>query len=169
MQRCRSPGNKNHHVIAPHGRISHGTLLHRLPFANPINLSPPKSSVKSVEKPQQPGGETSGRPHRPATRRFSARPLPRERITSSQIRRCWPAAPMLCRSKWPRMGINRRRDDIRAYIACDSCQTITEMDLTMRPRDPDAPIRVALDGLRCLRCNGHGRRRILGLARLPSR
>jgi hypothetical protein len=37
------------------------------------------------------------------------------------------------------------------------------MDLTMKPRDPDAPIRVALDDVRCLRCNGHGRRRILCL------
>ena len=116
MQRCRSPGNKNHHVIAPHGRISHGTLLHRLPFANPINLSPPKSSVKSVEKPQQPGGETSGRPHRPATRRFSARPLPRERITSSQTRRCWHVALMSAGSEGPRMGISHRKHGIRAFM-----------------------------------------------------
>jgi hypothetical protein len=114
------------------------------------------------------------------------------------------------------MGINRRRDDLRAYmhraasrpsracrcacdgrriqlafgsganglvladyrcgaghdwlvIACDSCQNILEMDLTMKPRDPEAPIRVALDDVRCLRFNGHGPRRILGLARFPSR
>jgi hypothetical protein len=33
-------------------------------------------------------------------------------------------------------------------VACDSCQTITEMDLSMKPRDPDAPIRVALDDVR---------------------
>src|SRR6516165_6844680 len=46
-------------------------------------------------------------------------------------------------------------------IACDSCQTILEIDLSMKPRGPDAPIRVALDDVRCLRCNGHGRRRIL--------
>jgi hypothetical protein len=54
-------------------------------------------------------------------------------------------------------------------VACDSCDIITEMDLNMKPRDPDAPIRLALGDVRCLRCNGHGRRRIPRLARLPSR
>jgi hypothetical protein len=50
-------------------------------------------------------------------------------------------------------------------IACDSCDTITEMDLRMKPRDPDASIRVVLRDVRCARCNGHGRPRVIGLAR----
>jgi hypothetical protein len=33
-------------------------------------------------------------------------------------------------------------------IASDSCQAITEMRLSMKPCDPDAPIRVAIDDVR---------------------
>ena len=40
--------------------------------------------------------------------------------------------------------------------------------LTVMRRDPDAPIRVALNDVRCPRCNGHGRTRIIGLSRYPS-
>lgn len=54
-------------------------------------------------------------------------------------------------------------------IACDSCGGITDLDLTFKRRDPNAPVRVALDDVRCPRCNGHGRPRIAGLSRLPSR
>jgi hypothetical protein len=53
-------------------------------------------------------------------------------------------------------------------IACDACDTIIDLDLTVKRRDPDAPIRVALNDVRCLRCNGHGRTRIVGLSRYPS-
>jgi hypothetical protein len=49
-------------------------------------------------------------------------------------------------------------------IACDSCETITEMDLSMKPREPEAAVSVALDHVRVLWCNGHGRRRIVQLA-----
>jgi hypothetical protein len=38
----------------------------------------------------------------------------------------------------------------------------------LKRRDPDAPIRVALNDVRCPRCNGHGRTRIVGLSRYPS-
>jgi hypothetical protein len=38
----------------------------------------------------------------------------------------------------------------------------------VKRRDPEAPIRVALDDVRCPRCNGHGRTRIVGLSRYPS-
>jgi hypothetical protein len=41
------------------------------------------------------------------------------------------------------------RPGARLAVACDSCRTITELDLSMKPGDPDAPIRVALDDLRC--------------------
>jgi len=47
-------------------------------------------------------------------------------------------------------------------IACDACGTIIDLDLTVKRRDPDAPIRVALNDVRCPRCNGHGRTRIIG-------
>ena len=66
---------------------------------------------------------------------------------------------------WPIIGAALITKHHWLIIACDSCQTILEMDLTMKPRDPEAPIRVALDDVRCLRCNGHGRRCILRLAR----
>ena len=35
----------------------------------------------------------------------------------------------------------------------------------LKPRDPEAFIRVALRDVQCPRCNGHGRPRIIGLAR----
>jgi hypothetical protein len=35
-------------------------------------------------------------------------------------------------------------------------------------RDPEVSIRVALRDVRCPRCNGHGRPRIIALARHPS-
>jgi hypothetical protein len=40
-------------------------------------------------------------------------------------------------------------------IARDSCGTMIEMDLTVKRRDPDASIRVALRDVRCPRCNGN--------------
>ena len=69
---------------------------------------------------------------------------------------------------WPTIGAALITKHHWLVIACDSCNTITEMDLTMKPRDPDAPIRVALNDFRCLRCNGHGRRRIIRLAQFPA-
>ena len=68
---------------------------------------------------------------------------------------------------WPTIGAALITKHHWLVIACDSCDAITEMDLTMKPRDPEAPIRVALDDVRCLRCNGRGRRRIMGLVRVP--
>lgn len=53
-------------------------------------------------------------------------------------------------------------------IACDSCGGVTDLDLRMKPRDPEATIRVALRDARCPRCNGHGRPRIVALVRQPS-
>jgi hypothetical protein len=42
-------------------------------------------------------------------------------------------------------------------IACDACDTVIDFDLTVKRCDPDAPIRVALNDVRCSRCNAHGR------------
>ena len=55
---------------------------------------------------------------------------------------------------WPTLAAALVTKHHWLVIACDSCQTITELDLSMKPRDTDAPIRVALDDVRCLRCNG---------------
>ena len=53
-------------------------------------------------------------------------------------------------------------------VASDSCGKVVDLDLTMKPRDPEASIRVVLRDVRCPRCNGHGRPRIVGLGRRPS-
>jgi len=53
-------------------------------------------------------------------------------------------------------------------IARDACGTVVDLDLRMKPRDPEASIRVALRDVRCPRCDGHGRPRIVGLARRSS-
>jgi hypothetical protein len=53
-------------------------------------------------------------------------------------------------------------------INCESCGTVTDLDLRVKPRDPEASVRVALCDVQCPRCNGHGRPRIIALARHPS-
>lgn len=53
-------------------------------------------------------------------------------------------------------------------IVCDSCGTLVDLDLRVKPRDPEASIRVALHDMRCPRCNGYDRARIAALARHPS-
>jgi hypothetical protein len=66
----------------------------------------------------------------------------------------WPtiAAALIGKHPWVR-------------IVCQSCDTITELDLRMKRRDPDASIRVVLRDVQCPRCNGRGRPRIVGLAK----
>jgi hypothetical protein len=53
-------------------------------------------------------------------------------------------------------------------VACDSCDTVVDLDLRVKPRDPEASIRVALREVQCPRCNGHGRPRIIALAQHAS-
>ena len=53
-------------------------------------------------------------------------------------------------------------------IACDSCGTVVDLDLRVKPRDPEASIRVVLRDVQCPRCNGHGRPKIIALAQWPS-
>jgi len=53
-------------------------------------------------------------------------------------------------------------------ILCESCGGVTDLDLRVKPRDHEASIRVALHDVRCPRCNGHGRPRVVALAAHPS-
>jgi hypothetical protein len=50
----------------------------------------------------------------------------------------------------------------------DAVETIALVDLRVKPQDPEASIRVALRDVRCPRCNGYGRPRIVALAHHPS-
>jgi hypothetical protein len=79
------------------------------------------------------------------------------RLSAKKSAWFWPtiAAALTSRHHW-------------LIIACDSCGTVIDLDLTVKRRDPDAPIRIALDDVRCPRCNGHGRTRIMALSRYPS-
>lgn len=47
-------------------------------------------------------------------------------------------------------------------VACEACDTVVDLDLRVKRRDPDASVRVALRDVRCPRCNGHGRPRVVG-------
>jgi len=69
---------------------------------------------------------------------------------------------------WPTLGAALASKHHWLIIACDACNTVIDLDLTVKRRDPDAPIRLALNDVRCPRCNGHGRTRIVGLSRYPS-
>ncbi len=63
------------------------------------------------------------------------------------------------------------RDHREASVAGDrvrQLRTVVDLDLRVKPRDAEASIRVALRDVRCPRCNGHGRPRIIALARHPS-
>ncbi len=69
---------------------------------------------------------------------------------------------------WPTVGAALITKHHWLSIVCDSCGTIIEMDLTVKRRDPDAPISLALKDTRCPRCNGHGRTRVAKLSKFPS-
>jgi hypothetical protein len=79
------------------------------------------------------------------------------RLAAKRVAWSWPtiAAALISKYHW-------------LIVACDSCGTVIDLDLTFKRRDPNAPISVALSDVRCPRCNGHGRTRIVGLARWPS-
>lgn len=64
---------------------------------------------------------------------------------------------------WPTIGAALASGHPWLVIVCDACDIITEMDLRMKRRDPDASIQVALTEARCPRCNGSGRPRIAAL------
>src|SRR5450755_2463131 len=69
---------------------------------------------------------------------------------------------------WPKIAAAITAKHLWLVIACDSCGTVVDLDLRVKPRDPEASIRVALRDVRCPRCNGYGRPRIVALARQPS-
>jgi len=69
---------------------------------------------------------------------------------------------------WPKIAAAINAKHPWLVIACDSCGTVVDLDLRVKPRDPEASVRVALRDVRCTRCNGHGRPRIVGLAQYPS-
>ena len=69
---------------------------------------------------------------------------------------------------WPKIAAALVSKHHWLVIACDACDTVTDLDLRVKPRDPEASIRVVLREVRCPRCNGHGRPRIIALAQQPS-
>jgi hypothetical protein len=69
---------------------------------------------------------------------------------------------------WPKIAAALVSKHHWLIINCESCGTVVDLDLRVKPRDPDASVRVALRGIRCPRCNGHGRPRIIALARHPT-
>src|SRR5215468_6806308 len=62
---------------------------------------------------------------------------------------------------WPKIAAALTSKHHWLVINCDSCGTVVDLDLRVKPRDPEASIRVALRNIRCPRCNGHGRPRII--------
>ena len=69
---------------------------------------------------------------------------------------------------WPKITAALVSKHHWVVINCDSCGTVVDLDLRVKPRDLDASVRVALRDVQCPRCNGHGRPRIVGLAQHPS-
>jgi hypothetical protein len=69
---------------------------------------------------------------------------------------------------WPKIAAAITAKHPWLVIAGDSCGTVVDLDLRMKPRDPEASVRVALRDVRCPRCNGHERPRIVALGRHPS-
>ena len=66
---------------------------------------------------------------------------------------------------------DRSRDYGKASVACDrcdSCGAVVDLDFRVKPRDSEALVRVALRDVRCPRCDGHGRQRIIALSHHPS-
>ena len=69
---------------------------------------------------------------------------------------------------WPTVAAALASKHHWLVVACDSCGTVVDLDLRMKPRDAGASVRVALRDVQCPRCNGHGRPRVVGLAEHPS-
>ena len=69
---------------------------------------------------------------------------------------------------WPKITAALTAKHPWLVIVCDACGTVIDLDLRVKPRAPEASIRVVLRDVRCPRCNGYGRPRILGLAQRPS-
>jgi hypothetical protein len=70
---------------------------------------------------------------------------------------------------WPKIAAALVAKHPWLVVVCESCDLVVDLDLRVKPRDPEASIRVALRDVRCPRCNGHGRPRIIALSKIPSR
>lgn len=57
---------------------------------------------------------------------------------------------------WPKIVAALTSKHHWLIIVCDSCDTVIDLDLRVKPRDPEASIRVGLRDVVCPRCNGHG-------------
>ncbi|MEJ2376254.1 MAG: hypothetical protein P8Y71_12860 [Pseudolabrys sp.] len=69
---------------------------------------------------------------------------------------------------WPKITAALTAKHPWLVVLCDACGTVIDLDLRVKPRDPEASVRVALRDVRCPRCNGHGRSSIVALAAHPS-
>jgi hypothetical protein len=69
---------------------------------------------------------------------------------------------------WPKIAAALTSKHHWLIIGCDSCGKVVDPDLRVKPRDPEASIRIALRDVQCPRSNGYGRPRIIALARHPS-
>src|SRR5262245_38514768 len=58
---------------------------------------------------------------------------------------------------WPKIAAALISKHHWLVINCDSCGTVMDLDLRVKPRDPEASVRVALHDVQCPRCNGNGR------------
>ena|SRR5215472_12260773 len=69
---------------------------------------------------------------------------------------------------WPTIGAAVVTRHHWLTVACEACGTVIDLDLRVKRRDAEVSIRVALREVRCPRCNGSGRPRILALSKFPS-
>jgi len=69
---------------------------------------------------------------------------------------------------WPKITAAIYAKHPWLVVACDSFSTVVDLDLRVKPREPEASIHVVLGEPRCPRCNGHGRPRVVALAQHPS-
>lgn len=53
---------------------------------------------------------------------------------------------------WPTFGTAIKARHPWLVMLCESCGGVTDLDLRVKPRDPEASIRVALRDVRCPRC-----------------
>src|SRR5689334_13840929 len=58
---------------------------------------------------------------------------------------------------WPKVMAALVSKHHWVVIACDGCDSVVDLDLRVKPRDPEASIGVVLRDVQCPRCNGHGR------------
>ncbi|AXK79967.1 hypothetical protein DW352_05205 [Pseudolabrys taiwanensis] len=65
---------------------------------------------------------------------------------------------------WPTIAAAITAKHPWVTILCESCDSTTDLDLRMKPRPAEVSIRAVLREVKCPRCNGHGRPRIVRLS-----